>query len=234
VPGGILSDISCTLTAACTAVGGGRFVDGRGAVPLVERWDGRKWSRQPAPAASAFSSVSCPSSRVCMAVGVADSSGLLRAERWNGSSWSRQPIATPDVLAQSDTAVTDLSCSSVTACVAVGSWGDDECNAAQCEGQMLGLWNGVRWSVRVSHGSFDGRFSVSCVSATWCVAAGDGGMQHWNGKRWSDQPTPLVFGGDPPGVSCVSKTACVAVGGGAARWNGRRWIDLGPFIPPAA
>src|SRR5882762_2090428 len=84
--------------------------------------------------------------------------------------------------------------------------------------------------------------SISCASATSCMAAGfyinQRGQQSpvtevWNGSSWTIEAVPLPFGtsfGVLRGVSCTSATACTAVGGAggsevpdqplAVRWNG--------------
>jgi hypothetical protein len=89
-------------------------------------------------------------------------------------------------------------------------------------------------------------YSVSCVSATECVAVGYFGhsssgrhllAERWDGTTWSARELPLPSGGtlgEFQGVSCGSATDCIAVGYYdsiddsiglplAARWNGTRW-----------
>jgi hypothetical protein len=88
--------------------------------------------------------------------------------------------------------------------------------------------------------------SVSCSSATECVAVGSGfggapGTQlalaeRWNGTSWTVQPTHSPRGAvssSLSGVSCPSSSMCVAVGSQttsagrtfvlAERWNGVSW-----------
>jgi len=120
-----LWDVSCPSATACTAVGASIVAQGTGAtVPVVERWNGHRWSLQPLSAtdpygySSSLNSVSCPTSTACTAVG-----GAL-AERWNGSRWSGQPL--PGISPPSP--VVDLngvSCPSATTCIAVGSVSDN-------------------------------------------------------------------------------------------------------------
>ncbi len=105
-PGGMqpsnrLSGVSCSSSAACTAVGrheyklGAQFL----LAPLAERWEGSNWSTQttPEPVTSeqgGLSSVWCVSSSSCTAVGDyreiegADSSAEVLGERWDGTTWS--------------------------------------------------------------------------------------------------------------------------------------------------
>ena len=91
--------------------------------------------------------------------------------------------------------------------------------------------------------------SVSCVSATFCMAVGSNGSteeddivplsETWNGTSWRIQPVPAPSGEPDNGlaaVSCTAADACVAVGGSgnepdfgrgggpvAEMWNGLSW-----------
>jgi hypothetical protein len=124
-----------------------------------------------------------------------------------------------------------VSCTSATACVAVGRDGNRP---------LVESWNGMVWSIQdnpVPGGWLSG---VSCVSATACVAVGSDGVaalvEGWDGTDWSIQNTRVPAGARNStlrGVSCTSKTACTAVGGYASahgtnlalveRWNGSGW-----------
>jgi hypothetical protein len=76
-----LEDISCAATSFCIAVGG-VYIPGRNVklpmyhhfLPLVERWNGRSWSRIKLPSSAYkrlldLESVSCPSTTYCVATG---------------------------------------------------------------------------------------------------------------------------------------------------------------------
>jgi hypothetical protein len=92
---------------------------------VVERWDGRSWSLQPAPdptdvMQAQLAGVSCTSATACVSVGrtvqgFQFGEGPL-AERWNGKSWSIQST----VGAPLSTELLGVSCVSATACTAVG------------------------------------------------------------------------------------------------------------------
>ena len=99
--------ISCVAADACTMVGGYNTVKRREqavGAPLAERWNGRRWSVQHAPAYGlyfpALSSVSCVSRSFCLASGthhlgngsIADSPF---AERWNGQRWTAARAGLP-------------------------------------------------------------------------------------------------------------------------------------------
>ncbi len=80
--------------------------------------------------------------------------------------------------------------------------------------------------------------SVSCVSASFCVAVGYVGtnqeplIEAWNGTSWSVIPSPEHSGAGAilNGVSCVSASFCMAVGWTTGDvvslievWNGTVW-----------
>jgi hypothetical protein len=95
-----LNEVSCTSTAACTAVG-----------TEVYRWEGSRWTIEPAPlGGDVLSGVSCTSERACTAVG----SWIYT---WNGHAWSRVRNAPPPGL-------DSVSCTSRESCVAVGRYED--------------------------------------------------------------------------------------------------------------
>ncbi len=208
--------------------------------------------RAPSPAKaydSLLTAVSCASATACTAVGYAyehPSSGLpvALAEAWNGARWSVQP--TPKLAGSAFSGFTSVSCTSATACTAVG---DSNGNP------LAERWNGTDWSVQaLSYPRTDAPalLGVSCISATACTAVGDyygaGRLYRtlafaWNGTGWSIQATPNPKGAGGGGnvnngsrlmsVSCVSVTACTAVGlyvnnaqdefTLAEHWNGTTW-----------
>ncbi|MGO9900054.1 MAG: hypothetical protein ACLP0J_10245 [Solirubrobacteraceae bacterium] len=214
------------------------------------------WAIQPTVlptelADSEMSSVSCVSSTSCMAVGDVDngynSTGTsildpaALAESWNGTAWDNiQPTA--DTAGQT-TYLDQVSCVSATFCMAVGSTSPaavpfappfevgGEGGRAPAE-----LWNGTDWTIQPtpSPAGKEGTAltGVSCLTATFCVAVGEGGPDEegfaeiWNGSDWRLLPTPStvqVRSLDDRGrasrqrvsltaVSCVTRAACTAVG----------------------
>ena len=254
--------VSCASPTACTAVGS--FTDSTGRiVPLAERLDGTSWSVQsvPNPAGAGYSllsGVSCTSATACTAVGSSSASfnsdGVTLAERWDGTSWSIQ--ATPNPEGANGSALNGVSCTSATACIAVGSIANSSFrNVALAES-----WNGTSWSIQTTpqpSGAIGSNFNgVSCISGTACTAVGTFGTsgggggtlaERWNGTSWSIQTSPNPTGTDAfdlSAVSCASTTACTAVGliikGNlgqieetfAERWNGTSWsIQTTPSLP---
>jgi hypothetical protein len=237
-----LSAVSCSSATACTAVGSyvTNLEDGPGTT-LAESWNGKRWAIEPTPNPNgepkygALSGVSCTSATACTAVGEPRPDYRLDpvtlAESWNGTRWSIEPTPNPDAGYYNSLAA--VSCTSASACTAVGSYGLD---------RTLGeAWNGKRWSIETTPNGTTALVSqltaVSCTSAKACTAVGsyDNGTtltlaEAWNGKTWAIQPTPNPTGATDSylsAVSCTSATACTAVGSGdgplAEAWNGTTW-----------
>ena len=123
-----LTGVSCPSAHACTAVGD---YDTRTAdLTLAERWNGRKWVVQPTPNPSGFTGselakVSCPSATDCTAAGDYDNrseTDLTLAEHWNGTRWTVQPTPNPSSSNDGLAILFGVSCSSDTACTAVGAY----------------------------------------------------------------------------------------------------------------
>jgi hypothetical protein len=125
-----------------------------------------------------------------------------------------------------------VSCTSATACTAVGTDGTGPAMFPLAQG-----WNGHRWSSQPARIAGDDFTSVSCTAPRACTAVGDasGGAQTltagWDGSRWSIQPSPqdtdsasnqTLFD-----VSCTTRLICVAVGGVNRSSDG---TAVGPLI----
>ena len=242
--------LSCSSSTACTAVAAYYpFPSSDSDVLLAVRWNGRGWSREvmadPAGSVTALvGGISCPSGSSCIAVGGFTSGDhptryVPLVERWNGTAWSVERVPAPTGVGLSSR-LTGVSCTSPTACTAVGE-------SASPDGTtpLVERWNGTTWSIeRATGGSL---ISVSCTSRVDCTAVGRAGNETlgegWNGSRWSIEPNPhpRPFGG-PGGdnelgsVYCASRDACMAVGDSgwgsgfnsvrvtlAEHWNGSDW-----------
>ena len=254
--GSSLARVSCTSSTACVAVGD--YVERSGTqVTLAESWNGSAWTIQTTPnpagaTSSSLADVSCISSTACTAVGnYVDSTGSSEtlAETWNGATWTIQ--TTPDPPGDGGDVLAAVSCTSPSACTAVGAAGvnaDDQTALAE-------TWNGTTWTTQTTanpDGETDSNLeAVSCASATSCTAVGGEadfstsvtyGMlaEHFDGSAWAVEPTPPPSGAPGSsllGVSCAATSACVAVGyyndneypevtGDtpiAESWNGTTW-----------
>lgn len=221
----MVNSVSCTSATFCEAVGFG---------PAYE-WDGSAWTSQtiPAPAGTGgLGGVSCTSRAFCEAVGENNISGNVVgvAAMWNGSAWSAQ--ATSDPAKSTFLQLTGVSCASPSSCEAGGYFevqlgGNDPKALAEA-------WDGKAWQLQhavAPPGAVSNSLSsISCVSASFCEAAGTrfdssgnqvGLIEMWDGQSWHIQPSPQ----DAESVSCVSAQFCEAVvaGPSAEIWNGTSW-----------
>jgi hypothetical protein len=234
--GPVLNGVSCDSPTTCVAVGEYSIRSSGQLLTLVERWNGGRWTiaSTPQPRGHPPLGVTCFSANRCIAVGSGypgwQSSPLV--ERWNGAVWVIQRAAKETVSGSSaDSSLARVSCSSATACTAVG-WTSTPGN----EGRywtLIERWDGTSWTTQQSPPAVtsahrdSGLYGVTCRSATSCTAVGsywpvtDEELPHtplvegWNGKRWAVQKTPAPdypLSGDLAAVSCPSATSCFAVG----------------------
>jgi hypothetical protein len=211
---------------------------------------------------SALAGISCTSSTVCTAVG-SDGHDQPLAEVSAGSTWSVQAAATPASDLSSD--LTSVSCTSMTACTAVGSHAaglPDPDHPTYARGNDVTLaesWDGRHWSIQPTPNpsasesySYNELASVSCTSASVCLASGsgyddgttDGYVERWDGSDWSATSIPSPAGSTYAALSslsCTSDTTCTGVGSYgdspedeqmlAETWNGDTW-SIEPTITP--
>jgi len=119
-------------------------------VPLGERWNGKKWARQPTPnpwfppgGNNRLSGVSCASATACMATGYNDDRGTVLALRWNGKTWASKTLTQPHGAGW----LYGVSCASARACIAVGAY--HELNPSfGPELTLAERWNGKSWAIQ--------------------------------------------------------------------------------------
>ena len=226
-----LNSISCVSTTFCMAVGSqnvlaansfsSTYVD----QTLIKMWDGIAWSVVPSPNQGAIISnrlaaVSCVSRSFCKAVGFTNSDGLIVT--WNGVSWLSDAIPISSIQG-----LGGLSCPSISSCFAVGRTRSTLVNNLVIPSQSVFLqWDGSSWAIQTSpQDSLEQANyvnSISCVSATFCMAVGvlqrSGAAVHtqlWDGYKWATVPVPNINTNLRNGlnsVSCASSTYCMAVG----------------------
>jgi len=190
--------------------------------------------------------VSCPAANSCMAVGTytkPSGAGVTLAEQWNGHSW--RILRTPNPAGTAVSGLNGVSCTSASACIAVGASNPFWASAKT----LAERWDGTRWTLQRTPALRQSTLvGVSCTSASACTAVGSsrtGALaERWNGIRWTVQatPNPRQGSGFLSGVSCTSASACVAVGAAnaftptattlAERWNGTRWAIQATPNPP--
>jgi hypothetical protein len=248
--GGLLK-VDCLSSTECIGVSG-YTNSSKVAVTLAERWNGAEWSIQSTPnpsgaKSSGLAAVACPSAGECFATGSYTNSegvAVTLAEHWNGKEWSLQSTPNPSGAKESHLSG-GVSCTSSTACTAVGQY----VNSSGVKVPLAERWNGKEWSLQtpaVPGGATESLLlQVACPSSTVCIAAGEyknsSGVlvtlaERWNGTEWSIQTTPNPSGAKESilnGMSCTSSTECTAVGHYvnsssvrvtlAERWNGTEW-----------
>ncbi len=230
-----LLGVSCEAASSCTAVGK------QGSSSYAMRWNGSSWSATSTPspagaAASDLQNVSCTSSSFCMAAGSFNESGKNKktlALKWNGSSWSI--ATTPNPATNYGATLLGISCTSSSACTAVGRYvsasvSPFDSESMATEEKTLALsWGGSEWAIQSSPNPEGKKFSllrgVSCSAAAACTAVGNAETsegqaaslgERWNGSSWALQSTPNTVPGTPEArfenISCASSTSCMAVG----------------------
>ncbi len=237
--GGQVNAISCTSSSNCVAVGSGTTV--------ADEWNGETWNPIPPPHASrqTLYGIDCHGPQWCMAVGIVGIRAL--SELWNGKTWIAE--STPRSPATPGTLLS-VSCPATSYCQGVG--GNNyftPSNSALAYG-----WNGTVWSSEPlpNPTHLTKLNSVSCTSATFCMAFGWGVhccrplVTGWNGTLWRPAALP-----PPPDetlfafwgwfdVSCAMPSFCVAVGAAVSsdsdsqpftnslisQWNGSTWVTL--------
>jgi hypothetical protein len=255
-----LYGVACASDSDCWAVG---FENGGSlAQTLIERWDGSSWRIHDSPNVGSqhnvLNAVTCVSSSDCRAVGYSGAAGAKSSlvARWDGTAWTASALPNPP-LAQENTLLS-VTCTSISACWAVG----DSYNGTVHQ-TLIEQWNGASWTSPVTpNGGVDNYLShVTCASALDCWAVGHSNnaavdpqlfdqdlILHWNGSAWLLSAPPAdqaaTYANDLAGVACASGSECWAVGkiqpGGSntsnraliTRWDGTLWTSVAaPDVP---
>jgi hypothetical protein len=231
--------LSCASTTACVAVGITNQKANHGLLGL--RWSTGRWSATSLPAGLGRSlkqsqyeltGLSCPSTGMCIAVGQVQ--GVTTKPhvairpllvRWDGRHWSSvsSPLATGTLRS--------VSCASARACAAVGAGN----NGSVVLRLRAGRWTRVRLSRQVAGEVGSSLASISCPTATSCLASGLINITphaavpvtrvvalRESGGGWSTEvpPVPALAPGDHrhnlvdelTAVSCGAPGSCLGVG----------------------
>jgi len=222
--------LACPARSTCFTTGPGLFVTTNGGAT----WD-EKNSSSPV-------GLSCPSVRVCYAVGAGTAGGSqtgFLATTDGGETWRPQSLSRPAV-----GGITSITCPTELECFAVGEY----------SGALLASTNaGSTWTI--ANVPVAGTLlAVSCATPTRCYAVGEGASTGSGGEiiatfsggsTWSVQAQPTELG-SVSAIACVSAAVCYAVanpistmigGGGFAEGgsatvltttdSGTRWIVKG-------
>jgi hypothetical protein len=183
--------------------------------------------------------VDCVPRRGCLRVGGTSSSW------WDGTAWSA-PVPLPAGMMRSDP---QLSCTSATACLLVGTeYGIEGWPTPATVTSTT--WDGTAWSPVVTLDHPTRPLDLDCASATACFATAGvraaywtdvlppvpAEVLRWDGRGWSVETISYPGGAVPtePGtVSCPTATSCTVLsvaGTGTppsptvvARWDGTSW-----------
>jgi hypothetical protein len=169
-------------------------------VPLIEHWNGTRWSIAPAPKAAlgVLESVSATSASDVWAVGAGQQNGQSTvALHFDGSSWKLVTVPAPPG--------TTGGLSGVKALSATDAWavGESFPNAGGNGKILTDHWNGTSWQV-VNAPPVGGPGALSALSSVdaapgtgvWAVGfwvtatAGNSVVLHWTGTAWAQQTTP--------------------------------------------
>jgi hypothetical protein len=168
-------------------------------------WNGSTWRTLKNPPGNSLTSVSCSAPWFCMAAG-----GPTGAERWNGKSWQTMPSPAGGVAG--------VSCGSRKLCMVIFNG-------------LVRSWNGTTWHLWKPQTDFCtgsapgpcGLASLSCASATRCIAVGtwtqsqepiqNAVTAQWNGTSWS-RDFELPARGNPAQLNAISCTGafCLTTG----------------------
>lgn len=176
--------VSCPASKDCIAVGS-VVTTVYGLIPLIESWNGSKWTLQtPATLEHAVEvelfGISCSAANACTAVGeynpTTEKGRRALIERYNGTSWQLQEAASPvgkPAPEGSHWTLNTVSCPTSSSCVAAGSYAESASGAKRLLGEE---WNGSRWELALpvdrTTGLYDEARGVSCSAALTCTLAG--------------------------------------------------------------
>jgi hypothetical protein len=267
--GAVLSGVSCPASNRCVAVGYYRPaefpLDAASAppdYPLLETYDGRLWQLATGPRVppnSILTGISCPNVTECVAVGSTTRDvGNARteespfAESLDGETWSALPLASSP---GTSGALTSVSCSSASTCVAVGSQAPHDDPSATMP--LIETFERTSWMRAAVPTAVAGRgvlYDVACVPNGPCVAVGSTEAQRnagalvlsSSGMTWRLDAAAMATRGDLSltTVACADATSCFVAGTSlaslgaspeeiVARVGATTWMKLG-VVPSSA
>lgn len=226
------------------------------ALPLIEHWNGTRWSVVPLPAGitgGRLNAVEAISATDIWAAGYwLDSTGsvLTLVLRWDGQSWRQVP--SPNVT-PADNQLQSLAIVSSDDIWAVGHSGTE----VQSRETLILHWNGAQWAVIPSPGiNSETNFllSVAANSSTdvWAVGTVYYGntwdrsetlIEHWDGNAWTIVPSPNpgsrynrlngITRAGPGDIWAVGDYSDTAESKSLIeRWDGAQWTRVpGPSLP---
>ena len=178
--------------------------------------------------------VACGAAGSCTAVGnyidptTGKNGGLIQTLK--GGQWTAITAPVPSQLTDTPPASLDLydvTCASATSCVAIGIY-EKQAGSLKADALVIETLNGGTWTATEAPlpagATSPGLDSISCASATSCVAVGEYTdssndqeplIDTLSNGTWTAAEAPMPAGGSSPSlsaVSCASAGSCVAVG----------------------
>jgi hypothetical protein len=211
-----MEGISCPTTSLCVAVDGVSENTGSpGAVVVsTDPAAAGSWIVVPGALPSSSSAISCPSTTLCVVVDQAGDIVTSTDPTGGAAAWVAVPAVDPNKFG-----FTAISCPTVTLCVATDGTGDILTSTDPTGGASA--WSAPEHVIGVAE--FD---SISCATASMCLAAGVGGHNEGDGEpdgllATSSDPTAgapawsvtdVAPGAGPmTSATCPSATMCLAL-----------------------
>ena len=223
--------------------------------PVIERWNGTRWSISPSPlppGGGELRDVDATSAANAWAVGfTASSTGYdTLIERWNGTSWRIVP--SPSVSAQNYlVGVKSLGANQVWAI------GSHNVPGSLAFSTLTMRWNGSSWNVVPSPDTPAFENHLNAIDGTspndvWAVGHSQNGeygvkeplVLHWDGSAWSITRVPTALDASLEGVVALASDDVWAVGSTfslaqfwhvpfALHWDGESWSNVAVPSPTA-
>jgi hypothetical protein len=228
-----LDGVSCPGPRNCYAVGTANDKFNSPAHPLVEHWNGQRWSARPvqkAPRNTSLHGVSCATGTACTAVGSAGANSRLLVADLSRGTWRTSGVANPPQAIRGTSGFTHVSCSAPRVCTAIFSY-ITQGEALTWATASRGRTGGFTVSVPARDVSTDFATGISCRTAGCTLV----GAKDASDGRGDDQGTGTAFawrgqGGHfvtqavplPPGTEGgrLSKVSCAGAGFCAATTSG--------------
>ena len=210
--------LKCVSPSFCAAFA----TSNSGSIPYAYIYNGSSWSGG-ALGSSSFTpatyTLTCLSSNFCAAIGRGIDKSIY-SYVYNGSSWSGSQLGSATNLT-----ISSVSCLSSTFCAVFATRGSGSIPYAY-------IYNGSAWSGGALGSSSFSLFSLTCLSSSFCAAAGQGTNNTvysyiYNGNSWiGSQLSP--GSGSVSQVSCLSSSFCAVIAANLATsyayiYNGSSW-----------
>ncbi len=213
-----LTDTSCTSATKCMAVGYNKYL---GKV-FAESWDGSGWTIARSDLGGGTEpAVSCVGLTTCFIIttssGGTQGTTILFQSGEGKTGWNNTGNSFAAPAGATEWRLRDISCSSETACTAVGY----RYSSASGYKTLIERYDGTSWSIQESPepskgNGYNALASVSCPSAQYCLAVGKADSkpfaEEWEGSKWALAPVGVSETGTLEDVSCGSANSCTAVG----------------------